>query len=107
MSDGRAAVLEPYMGMLGHAAIRRDDGSVFAHIHPAGSFSMAAQQMLERGTSVAPKSMDHSQHTGGAAGAVSFPFEFPQGGRYRLWVQVKVENRILTAVFDADVAPKT
>ena len=36
--DGRAAPLQPYMGMLGHAAVRRSDVSVFAHLHPAGSF---------------------------------------------------------------------
>jgi hypothetical protein len=33
-------------------------------------------------------------------------FEFPQDAPYRLWAQVKVENRILTAAFDADVTPK-
>ena len=103
-SDGRALILEPYMGMLGHAAIRREDGSVFAHIHPGGSFSMAAQQVLERGSGSTPESMDHSRHARGAGGAISFPFEFPQDGRYRLWVQVKIEDRVLTAAFDADVA---
>jgi hypothetical protein len=105
-SDGRPAALEPYMGMLGHAAIRRDDGSVFAHIHPAGSFSMAAQQVLERGVGPITKPVDHSEHGGAAGGAVSFPFEFPQDGRYRVWVQVKVGGRVLTAAFDAAVAPK-
>jgi hypothetical protein len=105
-SDGRPAALEPYMGMLGHMAVRRDDGSVFAHIHPAGSFSMAAQQVLERGAGATTKPVDHSEHAAVAGGTVSFPFEFPQDGRYRLWVQVKVGDRILTAAFDADVAPK-
>ena len=39
----------------------------------------------------------------GEAGAVSFPYAFPKPGRYRLWVQVKRDHRILTGVFDAEV----
>jgi hypothetical protein len=31
-----------YMGMLGHAAFVKTDGTVFAHIHPNGSMAMAA-----------------------------------------------------------------
>lgn len=34
-----------YMGMLGHAAFVKDDGSVFAHVHPSGTVSMAALMM--------------------------------------------------------------
>ena len=36
--------LEPYMGMLSHAGILRTDGSVFLHLHPIGSISMASQE---------------------------------------------------------------
>jgi hypothetical protein len=42
--DGARATLEPYMGMLGHAVIMRDDGAVFVHLHPVGTVSMASQQ---------------------------------------------------------------
>ena len=38
-----------------------------------------------------------------AGGTVSFPYAFPKPGRYRLWVQVKRDHRILTGVFDAEV----
>ena len=44
--DGRPAAIEPYMSMLAHAAIRRDDGAVFVHLHPQGTVSMASQQVF-------------------------------------------------------------
>ena len=34
-----------YMGMLGHAAFVKTDGTVFAHIHPTGTMAMAAFMM--------------------------------------------------------------
>lgn len=108
--DGRPAPLEPYMGMLGHAAIRREgrqDGEVFVHLHPVGSFSMAAEEAFEKQAGMASgamASMDHSAHAAHQAPvAVSFPYEFPRPGRYRIWVQVRSGGRIATGVFDAEV----
>ena len=43
--------LEPYMGMAAHAEIVRSDFSVFAHVHPAGSVSMAALDLAQMGVS--------------------------------------------------------
>ncbi len=110
--DGRPATLEPYMGMLGHAVVTRDDGAVFVHLHPVGSFAMAAQQVFEsqrasEATEPARMAMDHSAHAmhGPEPGLVSFPYELPKPGRYRLWVQVKSEGAILTGSFAAEVAP--
>ncbi len=46
--DGKPATdLEPYMGMAGHAVFLSTDGNVFAHVHPAGSVSMAAVNLAE------------------------------------------------------------
>lgn len=36
-----------YMGMLGHAAFVKTDGTRFAHIHPTGSVSMASLMLAE------------------------------------------------------------
>jgi hypothetical protein len=115
-SKGEPIALEPYMGMLCHAAVLRSDGSVFAHLHPAGNFSMAAQTYFENklvkeagaGAQDVPagSGQDHSMHHGHSGGAVSsvyLPYEFPTPGDYRIWVQFKTGGRILTAVFDAHV----
>ncbi len=37
-----AADMQPYLGMAGHAAFVKTDGTVFAHTHPDGSAAMAA-----------------------------------------------------------------
>jgi len=106
---GQPAALEPYMGMLSHAVISRDDGKVFVHLHPVGSFSMAAQEAFEREepamAGAGMPEMDHGMHgmSGITTNEVSFPYEFPQPGHYRLWVQVKSAGVVRTGVFDADV----
>ncbi|MEO6035675.1 MAG: hypothetical protein ABIQ35_10500, partial [Verrucomicrobiota bacterium] len=97
--DNQLARIEPYMGMLGHAVVRRTDGKVFAHIHPVGTFSMAAQQFFTEGkpaekikelasAGLASTPEVHSSHTngGGALGEISFPYAFPEPGPYRFWV---------------------
>ncbi|MDX1568173.1 MAG: hypothetical protein R3223_10265, partial [Longimicrobiales bacterium] len=122
---GEAAGLEPYMGMMSHAAVATPDGSVFAHLHPVGTISMAARQTFElrsRGdTAVGALALrmsdpDHQAMAGtspvpegarqparGGPGRVSFPFAFPEPGKYRIWVQVKRDGRVLTGAFDVDV----
>jgi len=111
-ADGQPVPLEPYMGMQAHAVINRDDGAVFVHLHPMGTLNMAAQQVFAdmamdhsaHASMAGMAGMDHSAHTAGSV--VSFPYEFPQPGRYRVWVQVKSAGQVLTGVFVASVAPR-
>ena len=113
-ADGKPAVLEPYMGMAGHAMIARDDGQVFVHLHPAGTISLAALEtfvLRQPGDTVRGalgkrlRAMEAGMGEPGevGSGVVSFPYAFPKPGSYRIWVQVKRAGRILTGAFGAEV----
>ncbi|HTI71586.1 MAG TPA: hypothetical protein VMF06_16550 [Candidatus Limnocylindria bacterium] len=118
--DGKPASIGDYMGMAGHAALRLSDGSVFAHLHPGGTISMASQayfinrdnpKSAGSGTNaVLPVAYtDHVSHTNTLerAQVVSFPYAFPKTGAYRIWVQMKSGEQVYTGVFDAVVEAKT
>ena len=141
--QGKPATVEPYMGMPGHAVIMKEDGSVYIHLHPVGSYSMASQatlkerfekqagrietknlprtaafrdsidQVIAKFNSMSPAGRDtvlmtgmqhptldpsHPEHS-----VVSFPYAFPSAGRYRIWIQMKRNGKILNSAFDADV----
>lgn len=140
-ATGKPAPLEPYLGMGGHAAVLRDDGSVYIHLHPVGTYSMAAEQSLvnrladtartfhypnpqhfrdsidvylttlkrlpdaERNKLLmaAMPSMNHTMNGVVHTNIVEFPYAFPKAGRYRIWVQVKRQGKVLTGAFDAEV----
>jgi hypothetical protein len=116
--DGGPVGIVPYMGMLAHAAVRRDDAGVFVHLHPIGTYSMASQEVIDRAARPAsqpasqPGSQPASQPSGGhhhhhqpppAATTVSFPYAFPSPGTYRIWVQMRSEDSVRTGIFDFEV----
>ena len=98
-TGGAVVDVEPYMGMAAHAIVASRDGSVFAHLHPSGSISMAALQQFG-GAGADP----HAGHDVPMSGAVAIPFAFPNAGPYRIWVQVKRGGQVRTAAFDVTVA---
>lgn len=121
-SDGKPAQdLGPYMGMAGHAEFVRSDLSVFAHVHPDGSVSMAALQLAQaslastsatgataKKNGMAGMNMEAQAESSASSSEVfpaevSFPYGFPQPGLYRIFVQIKRAGRIETGVFDAEV----
>ncbi|MCR9014076.1 hypothetical protein [Aquiflexum gelatinilyticum] len=141
-AEGNPALLEPYLGMMGHAVVLKHDGSVYIHLHPTGNYSMGSQQMLldrfesgkigfqnlptglsfkdsidgvikvlnqlpeqERDSLLMgnmvhldPTDPEHIEHS-----MVSFPYAFPQPGNYRIWVQVKIDGKIVNGAFDVEV----
>ena len=96
-----APELQNYMGMAGHAEFVRDDAGVFAHVHPAGSVSMAALELTK--TDFMPMGMVHSMEGMRMPETVSFPYGFPTAGRYRIFVQMKHAGKVDTGVFDVHV----
>ena len=111
-ADGAPAEVEPYISMLSHAIVRRDDGTVFTHLHPAGSISVASQQVfhLRAGEKpprrITPEMMEQLCQAPSPELRrlpIAFPYEFPKPGRYRIWVQVKTAGKVRTGVFDAEV----
>jgi hypothetical protein len=100
-----------YMGMVGHAAFVKTDGTVFAHIHPSGTVSMAALMMAQsqNGNTATGKSemkdMPGMDMSGSQSipDTVSFPYGFPTPGSYRIFVQMKHGTTVETATFDAQV----
>jgi hypothetical protein len=100
--------MQPYMGMAGHAEFVRSDLSVFAHVHPSGSVSMASLEMAQAGLTGAAPGMPAGMAMSSASTSpippeVSFPYGFPQPGDYRIFVQIKRGGQVETGVFDAHV----
>ncbi|HEY0809656.1 MAG TPA: hypothetical protein VGD49_05810 [Longimicrobiales bacterium] len=99
-ANGLPVQVQPYMGMAGHAAVERNDGRVFVHLHPLGTISMAAQQAV-----VAKSRSARLAHTMPTAtgNRVTFPYAFPEPGQYRVWIQVRIAQGVVTSAFDVTV----
>jgi hypothetical protein len=110
-ASGKPATdMQPYMGMAGHAAFVKTDGTVFAHTHPEGSAAMAALMLANGGAGESTAhpgmsmdgsiAMDMSQHAESMSHVVEFPYGFPSSGRYRIFVQMKHGATVETGAFD-------
>jgi hypothetical protein len=93
-----------YLGMAGHAAFVKTDGTVFAHTHPDGSAAMPAMMLANGDSAMADMpGMAMSMSPEKIPPVVEFPYGFPSAGRYRIFIQMKHGNTVETGVFDADV----
>ncbi len=113
-ANGRPATdMQPYLGMAGHAAFVKTDGTVFAHTHPEGSAAMASLMLADASTNGASDAINQSAKAASGAkmdmqeqpisNTVDFPYGFPSPGRYRIFVQMKHAGTVETGVFDAIV----
>jgi hypothetical protein len=111
-SAGATATVHPYLGMAAHAVVVGHDGSVFIHLHPMGTVSTTAQQVFalrdrgdttQRGRLRTEELKPDEMTDMPMSGQLTFPYEFPKPGRYRIWVQAKPDRRVLTGTFDVDV----
>ncbi len=90
--------------MYGHLMIQNADGSVFTHLHPLGSISMVAQRRFaerEHTTYLANQPLDLL--CAPPSRTLAFPYAFPKPGRYRLWLQVKLDGKVRTTGFSVTV----
>jgi hypothetical protein len=94
-----AGDVRPYLGMAGHAAFVKTDGTVFAHTHPEGSAAMQSMMLANPMDMSEPEHGDSDQ----ISPTVEFPYGFPSPGRYRIFIQMKHAKTVETGVFDAEV----
>lgn len=117
LKNGKPAVLEPYINMGGHAALLKKDQTVFVHIHPVGTISMASQEIFQENYIQNIVDQDDICFFGfvddstenyilnvSPNGKVSFPaMKLENTGEYGLWVQVKSEGEVITQKFDFEI----
>ncbi len=77
--DGRPVKVEQYLGADGHLVALRQGDLAFLHVHP-----------VERGNA--------------AERTISFNADLPTAGRYRLFLQFKVDGRVHTAAYTLGVS---
>jgi hypothetical protein len=79
--DGRRVRdIEPYLGARGHLVALREGDLAFLHVHP--------------------------ESTAGEGSDIRFAVEYPSEGRYRLFLQFKLDGRVHTAAFTREVGEK-
>ncbi len=71
--------IEPYLGAGGHLVALREGDLAFLHVHPTES------------------------HADEHDSSIGFAATFPTAGRYRLFLQFKVDGRVQTVAFTQEV----
>ncbi len=112
-----AADMRPYLGMAGHAAFVKTDGTAFAHTHPEGSAAMPAVALANQmsGSSINGMAMNGMAMNGMVdanamtmaseplSPTAAFPYGFPSPGSYRIFIQMRHGSTTETGAFDAIV----
>jgi hypothetical protein len=109
--SGESVMVEPYLGMTGHAVVMRDDGKVYVHLHPSGTSAMASSlafSIRDRGDTTPDGRLRIGSGEMGATSTqplreISFPYAFPSPGHYRVWVQLRIRDSVRTAGFEVAV----
>ena len=63
------------------------------------------QRTLAAASSASAPAADHMHHPAALPATITFPYGLPGPGDYRIFVQVKRQERIETGAFDAHVSP--
>lgn len=111
--SGEPVMVDPYLGMTGHAVVMRDDGKVYVHLHPSGTSAMASSlafALRDRGDTMPDGRLrlgagEMGMTSGQPLREISFPYAFPSPGRYRVWVQLRIRDSVRTAGFETVVKP--
>jgi hypothetical protein len=102
-----AAEMQPYLGMAGHAAFVKTDGTAFAHTHPDGSAAMPAVMLANESSGLSMNGIADTSamnmNMEPVSSTVAFPYGFPSEGAYRVIIQMKHGSTVETGVFDANV----
>ena len=110
--DGKPSKIEPYIQMGGHGAILKNDHSVFIHIHPIGTISMASQELYNQNDEIENTGICYFGTTDDSLktyfkkqnSIVNFPpISLDKPGQYMMWIQAKSEGEIITQKFDFEI----
>tara|TARA_Y100001970_G_C14221341_1_gene852881 strand:+ start:1220 stop:2701 length:1482 start_codon:yes stop_codon:yes gene_type:complete len=107
--DGNPSRIEPYIQMGGHGAILKNDHSIFIHIHPIGTISMASQELYNKNYEIESSGICYFGDTVDSITSyfedqnsfVTFPpINLDKLGEYTMWIQAKSGGEIITQQFD-------
>jgi len=110
----RPTIIEPYIQMGGHGAIVDSSGTVFIHIHPIGTISMASQELYDKEYNLQKSEIcyfglpdssikDYTEDSFKNSFLSFPPIIIDNPGKYFLWIQGKSNNEIITQKFEFNI----